>query len=672
MKTIKTSSLTILVVLLSASLAHADSTVVIETASDASGFVELQLPAASRRPITTNQKTSNDSLRVLTDGKLAAGFGPIFGNGVQNGAYKMDLGAVKPVSAITSWSHNQANKRGTQKLTIYGGRSSTDPGWDLSKFTELGRIDTSGSEGKFTAASLRATDDASLGDFRWIVWSVSPVSDLGGGENTAFQELAVEAELTEAEKAIAAIKRPNIVFLMTDDQRWDTLGCYGRTDVITPNIDKLAAQGVVFDNAYYAVAICMPSRATMFTGRYFSDHRSGFTYPYNRTLSKEEFAESYPAKLRQVGYRTGFVGKFGIRLEDSRNTAIEHFDYFVEGNRVAVPSDDPGLKQIYRGARPANERTLKKGDAMIRFLETQPKQQPFCLSISFDAVKNDRDSDMYPPHVEIFRDKQMWVPENWVEGKSERLPKVLDHCRGTYLHVARTSTPELYQTLARRFAVQGYTVDQQVGRLMTKLEEMGVLESTIVIYTSDNGRFHGSQGLYDKAILYDEAMKEPLIVFDGRAPQSQRGRRVDAMVSSVDVAPTILSLAGVEAPEIMKGRDLSGLLSGTQDMSQWRDAVLMENFFLQEIFSSGRKKHADIAKINDEIIAGNRSYRTRGVRTDRYKYFSYYEHTPVIEELYDLDADPHEQNNLISNPEYAELLSKLRIKTEQLHAEATE
>ncbi|EMI18768.1 mucin-desulfating sulfatase (N-acetylglucosamine-6-sulfatase) [Rhodopirellula maiorica SM1] len=671
MKTIQSSSLPILFVLLSASLAHADSNVVIETALAASGFVKLQLPAASRQPITTNQKTSNDSLRVLTDGKLAAGFGPIFGNGVRNGAYKMDLGAVKPVSAITSWSHNQASKRSTQKLTIYGSRSSTDPGWDLSKFTELGRIDTSGSEGKFTAASLRATDDASLGNFRWIVWAVSPVSDLGGGENTAFQELAVEAELTEAEKAFAAIKRPNIVFLMTDDQRWDTLGCYGRTDVVTPNIDKLAAQGVVFDNAYYAVAICMPSRATMFTGRYFSDHRSGFTYPYNRTLPKEEFAESYPAKLRQVGYRTGFVGKFGIRLEDSRNTAIEHFDYFVEGNRVAVPSDDPGLKQIYRGDRPANERTLKKGDAMIRFLETQPKQQPFCLSISFDAVKNDRDSDMYPPHVEIFRDKQMWVPENWVEGKSERLPKVLDHCRGTYLHVARTSTPELYQRLARRFAVQGYSVDQQVGRLMTKLEEMGVLENTIVIYTSDNGRFHGSQGLYDKAILYDEAMKEPLIVFDGRAPQSQRGRRVDAMVSSVDVAPTILSLAGVEAPEIMKGRDLSGLLSGTQDMSQWRDAVLIENFFLQEIFSSARNKHADIAKINDEIIAGNRSYRTRGVRTDRYKYFSYYEHTPVIEELYDLDADPHEQNNLVSNPEYAELLSKLRKKTEELLAEAT-
>lgn len=467
--------------------------------------------------------------------------------------------------------------------------------------------------------------------------------------------------------------RPNIVFLMTDDQRWDTLGCYGRTDVITPHIDKLSAQGITFDNAFYAVAICMPSRMTMFTGRYFSDHRSGFTYPYSRSVPKEEFADSYPAMLKDAGYRTGFVGKFGVRVRGSNQTATEHFDFFVNGNNPIAPKNDPGLKQIYRRDRPANERTLKKGDAMIRFLETQPKGQPFCLSISFDAVKNDRDSDMYPPHVEVLKDMQMWVPPNWVEGKSERLPKLLDHCRGTYLHVSRTSTPEEYQRRTRRFAVQGYTVDKQVGRLMAKLEEMGVRDNTIVIYTSDNGRFHGSQGLFDKAILYEESMKEPLIVFDGRASaNSRRGNRVDAMVSSADIAPTILSLSGLEPPESMKGVDLSKLLDGTQDMTQWRDTVLLENFFLQEIHSAGVKKHKDIPGLNEDIVANNRSYRSRGVRTERYKYFKYFEHDPVIEELYDLKTDPHEQNNLISNPEYAGVLGELREKTEELLARATE
>lgn len=489
-------------------------------------------------------------------------------------------------------------------------------------------------------------------------------------KNTIKTTLCAVAALM-ALNSYAAQSRPNIVFLMTDDQRWDTLGCYGRTDVITPHIDKLSEQGVTFDNAYYAVAICMPSRTTMFTGRYFADHQVGFTYPYNRTLPAEEFAESYPAKLKEAGYRTGFVGKFGVRLENTRTTAAQYFDFFAVKGMI-WPKEDTKLRNIFRGGRPKTERTLKKGDAMIRFLETQPEGQPFCLSISFDAVKNDKDQDMYTPHVELFKDKKMWVPENWVQGKNMELPKVLDYCRGTYLHVARTSTPEQYQATTRRFAVQGYTVDQQVGRLMVKLKEMDVLDNTIVIYTSDNGRFHGSHGLFDKCILYDESVKEPLIVFDGRsAAKSQQGRRENAMVSSVDIAPTIVSLAGLEVPEIMKGKDLSRILNGTQDMSKWRETVLMENLFLQKLHKAATKKIPDIPGLNDEIIAENQSYRTRGVRTERFKYFKYYEHDPVIEELYDLKADPSEQNNLISNPEYADVLSNLRKQTEELYTQAT-
>jgi arylsulfatase A-like enzyme len=259
-----------------------------------------------------------------------------------------------------------------------------------------------------------------------------------------------------------------------------------------------------------------------------------------------------------------------------------------------------------------------------------------------------------------------------VEGKNERLPKVLDHCRGTYLHLERSSTPEKYQRKTRRFAVQGYTVDQQVKRLMEKLEEMGELKNTVVIYTSDNGRFHGSHGLFDKALLYEEAMKQPLIVFDPRAPKSQQGRRIDAMVSSADIAPTILSLAGVTAPSSMKGHDLGALLTNTQDPTQWRDAVLLENLFIQEMLSKHRDKSISLEDLNQKIIKGNRSYRSRGIRTKRYKYFAYFEHTPVIEELYDLQADPLEQNNLASSPQHLDTLEKLRTKTKNLHAQASQ
>ena len=166
------------------------STVVIETASRADGFKKLRLTPASRGKVTTNQETGNDSLKSLTDGKAVEGFGPIFPNGVRNGAYKMDLGAVRSVSAITSWSFNQRGFRGPQKLVLYGSSSATDPGWDLSKYTALGTIDTTGkAKANYTAASLQGAAGKALGEFRWIVWAVLPIT--GGGENTAFQELSV-------------------------------------------------------------------------------------------------------------------------------------------------------------------------------------------------------------------------------------------------------------------------------------------------------------------------------------------------------------------------------------------------------------------------------------------------------------------------------------------------
>ena len=416
-------------------------------------------------------------------------------------------------------------------------------------------------------------------------------------------------------------KQPNIVFLMTDDQRWDTLGCYGRPEFKTTNIDKLAEQGVIFDNAYQAVAICAPSRATMMTGRYFASHKSGFTYPFDVPLTAEDFNDTYPARLKQAGYRTGFVGKFGIYTKDVNSQ--DYFDFYAVGGRM-IPKDDDILKHIFRSERDPKERTIKKGDALIHFLETQPKDQPFCILVSFDAVKNDKDKDMYGPHTEIFKDTVFSVPENWVEGENESLPDVVkNNARGYWLHKKKTSTPELYQTLARRFATQGYTVDKQVGRLMKKLEEMGELDNTIVIYTSDNGRFHGSQGLFDKALLYEESVKSPLIIFDGRVAKDKRGYRESALISSVDIAPTILARANVEEPEPMQGYQLTGILNSTQDMSVWRNAVFMENLFLQDMFTARINKVESLDDANNQLIAENKSYRSRGVRTERFKYFIY-------------------------------------------------
>ena len=164
----------------------------IETASSAGDFTKLPLPTSAAGTVVANQRTNNNPLQTLVDGQLAKGYGPVFGNGVQDGAYKMDLGNVQPVTAITSWSFSR-DQRGMQKVTLYGSNATKDPGWDLSNYTPLGTLDTSETTGAvFTAVSLRAASGQTLGQFRWIVWSVSPVTSVGGGENTAFQELSIE------------------------------------------------------------------------------------------------------------------------------------------------------------------------------------------------------------------------------------------------------------------------------------------------------------------------------------------------------------------------------------------------------------------------------------------------------------------------------------------------
>ncbi|CDF78696.1 mucin-desulfating sulfatase (N-acetylglucosamine-6-sulfatase) [Formosa agariphila KMM 3901] len=484
-----------------------------------------------------------------------------------------------------------------------------------------------------------------------------------------------------------AQEQPNIIFLMTDDQRWDNMGCYGKPEFNTPNIDKLAEEGVIFDRAYYAVAICMPSRVTMMTGRFNSNHKVGFVAPQDYTLSQSDFQKSYPAILKNAGYRTGFIGKFGFTVtekptrpsmpkdRDYKKYMGNVFDFFAGSDSydrkdfVIWPENDQELHDIYKLGRENSGRTKRTGEAMLRFIDTQPKEQPFCLSVSFYAVKHDNNKDVYMPDFKQFKEKEMSVPENWVAGENENLPEVVqENARGVYLHKQRSSTPELYQKLVRRFATQGYSVDEQVGLLMAKLKDNGMLENTIIIYTSDNGRFQGSHGLFDKCLLYEESVKAPLIVYDGRVDNSKQGFREDALISSVDMAPTILSLAGFKAPESMQGQDFSGILNKTQDKSQWRDAVFMEDLFLVDMFKERYEDNVD--DINAKLIQSNKSYRSHGIRTDRFKYIVYYEHSPKIEELYDLEKDPLEQNNLANNPEFSKILVQLRQQTENMYQAA--
>lgn len=169
------------------------SYVEIESVSAADAFKTIPLPTTSDRPVAARPNTNNQPLATLTDGKLGTGYGPVFGNGIRSGVYKMDLGGIRSVTAITGWSFNHGQTRGAQNVTIYGSDTATESEWDLNKFTPLGTIDTMGvAPSHYTAASLQASSGKTLGQFRWIAWAVSPVSARGGGENTVFQELSVE------------------------------------------------------------------------------------------------------------------------------------------------------------------------------------------------------------------------------------------------------------------------------------------------------------------------------------------------------------------------------------------------------------------------------------------------------------------------------------------------
>ena len=193
--------------------------------------------------------------------------------------------------------------------------------------------------------------------------------------------------------------RPNIIFLMTDDQRWDNFGCYGKPEFKTEHIDRLAKDGVIFDKAYYAVSICMPSRATMMTGRHISSHKSGFTPPYDYTVGRSDFDDSYPARLKAAGYRTGFVGKFGFTVTprvvrpnsnnkdaDPKKNLGHVFDFFVDSEREPImwPEDDAKLQAIYRpGEKTRGARSRPAKRCCASSTRNPPTSRSACRSASW-------------------------------------------------------------------------------------------------------------------------------------------------------------------------------------------------------------------------------------------------------------------------------------------------
>jgi arylsulfatase A-like enzyme len=431
--------------------------------------------------------------------------------------------------------------------------------------------------------------------------------------------------------------RPNIVFLLTDDHRWDAIGAAGNPIIQTPNLDALAATGVRFANAYVTTPICMTSRASFLAGQY--ERRHGIS-DFQTNFSPEAFSQTYPALLRAAGYWSGFIGKFGV------------------GNRMPEDQFDvwhgfPGQGQYETRDPEGNPIHLTRlmSRQAVEFVERAPADRPFLLSVSFKAPHvQDGDPRQFIPdsaYLPLYQDAIIPEPVTAHREYFERLPPFL----GVETNEARRrwrlrfATPRAYQNSVKNYYRLLTQVDDVVGDIRAALARRGVAENTVIVFMGDNGFFLGDHGLAGKWYGYEESIRVPLIVHDPRVPASAKGQVRTEMALNVDIAPSLVDLAGLAVPDGMQGASLLPLVQGRQ--IAWRDDFLFEHLFA----------HAHIPKSD-------------GVVGQRYKYLRWFEQDPIYEQLFDLELDPHETNDLARQPEYRTILGALRERYEELVAAA--
>src|SRR5437667_1205562 len=428
-------------------------------------------------------------------------------------------------------------------------------------------------------------------------------------------------------------QRPNFVFILTDDQRFDSMGCAGNRLIRRPNRNRLAANGVRFRNHFVTTSICCVSRASIFTAQYERRHGIGDFKP---PLTAAQWAETYPALLRAAGYRTGFIGKFGVGDAPYIRSKAADFDFFCglpgQAGEWFIDPKDPSQTHT----------TARFGNQALEFLDACTDAQPFCLSISFNAphARDGKPREFQPdPRDEpLYAGGPIPVPKTASDEYFRLLPEFAQKSEGRRRWTKRFATPEMFQSTMRDYYRLVTGIDREVGRIIAKLAGRGLADNTIIIFTSDNGWFAGERGLADKWLMYEESIRVPLIILDPRLPKSKRGRIVDALTVNLDFAPTLLELAGVPVPAGMQGRSLAPLLNGTRP-ADWRTDFFYEHHYGPNIIPP-----------------------SEGIRTERWAYLRWLAPNPESEELYDVQADPLEQRNLAADPAYTATLDALRAQ----------
>jgi arylsulfatase A-like enzyme len=439
----------------------------------------------------------------------------------------------------------------------------------------------------------------------------------------------------------------NVLCIITDQQRQDSIGAYGNDVVETPNLDALAADGTRFDRAYTPTAICSPARASIVTGVTPTTH--GVTRNIRSGTTIDEEFPCYPQLLRDAGYNVGLDGKSHLgKHPEAFGFEGEHYHGFMhplEHEDYVAYLDEHGFEHW---SEAVVDQYPSNADYVIGGVDTRPVEASFTYFIAertierIESYADDPDTPFYVgshffgPHrpyfvperyFEMYDPDDIHLPESAVKERFEDKPTVQQH-RYEKTDLESLSVREWREIIAVYYGYVTF-IDDQIGRILDTLEDRGVADDTAVLFTTDHGSFVTAHKNLDKGpLMYEDVYNVPLIT---------RGLGIeddatDAFASLLDLAPTVLDLADVPIPEVYEGRSLRDLARGTDD---WRDHVVAEFHGL------------------------NYPYEQRMLRTDRYKFVL---NAGDVSELYDLERDPHELTNRVSDPDYADVRDRLETQ----------
>ena len=436
-------------------------------------------------------------------------------------------------------------------------------------------------------------------------------------------------------------RRPNIVFIMADDHAAHAMSCYGSKINKTPNLDRLAKEGMLFENCFCTNSICAPSRAVILTGKY--SHINGVLDNYTKFDGSQQ---TFPKLLQKAGYETAIIGKWHLMSQPTG------FDYWniLPGNGEY---HNPAFTEMGKRKRHKGYVTDIITDFCINWLKNRKDNKPFCLMCQHKAPHR----KWYPDkkHAKMYEDIEIPEPETFNDDYSTRSDAASEQA----MSIERNLTPKdlkmdppkgLAGQALKKWKYQRYikdylrvvaSLDDNVGRLLDYLDATGLAENTIVFYTSDQGFYLGDHGWFDKRFMYEESLRMPLLV---RYPKEIKPGSVNKdTVLNLDFAPTFLDFAGIAKPADMQGRSLRAILKGNTAIN-WRTSMYYHYY---------------------EYPSGHMVKRHYGVRNLRYKLMHFYYDIDAWE-LYDLQKDPNELNNVYDNPAYADVVKQLKAELKRL------